>query len=62
MKINKIVKGAKIIAEDVKVLETVPSKMRGLMFYKKPANGQAFVFINKEESRQESSLHMLFVF
>lgn len=32
------------------------------MFSKKPGNGQAFVFVNKEESRQESSLHMLFVF
>ncbi len=62
MKINRIVKGTKVIAEDVKVLETVSSKMRGLMFSRKPANNQAFVFVNKEESRQESSLHMLFVF
>lgn len=62
MKVNKIVKGTKVIAENVKVLESVPSKMRGLMFSKKLVNSQAFVFVNKEESRQESSLHMLFVF
>ncbi len=62
MRVNKIVRGTKVIAEDVKVLETVQSKMRGLMFSKKPGNNQAFVFVNNEESRQESSLHMLFVF
>ena len=62
MKINKIVNGSKVIADDVKVLENIPGKMRGLMFSRKPGNSKAFVFVNKGESRQESSLHMLFVF
>ena len=61
-KINKIIRDKIVIADDVKIASTLFKKARGLMFSRRLKNNQAMVFINKEESMMESSLHMLFVF
>ncbi len=62
MKINKIVMNSSIIADDVRVANTIKDRIMGLMFSRKLHDNQALIFVNKEESIRESSLHMLFVF
>lgn len=62
MKISKIVNDSKIIAEDVRVCESIASRMRGLMFSKKLNNDEALVMVNKNEGVGGARLHMLFVF
>lgn len=62
MRINKIVIGSKVIADNVKVCETIASRIKGLMFSKKINNDQALVIVNEKESIKNARLHMMFVF
>lgn len=62
MKINKIVRGTRVIADNVRVCETIASRIRGLMFRKKLRNNDALVIINEHGSISNARLHMLFVF
>lgn len=62
MKINKIVVGSRVLAENVKVCESVASRIRGLMFSKRLMDNQALVIVNENEGIPEARLHMLFVF
>lgn len=52
----------KVLAGQVVICDRFWSRLRGLMFRRALAPGEAYVFISRRESIAEASIHMFFVF
>jgi uncharacterized membrane protein (UPF0127 family) len=51
-----------VLAGQVVICDRFWSRLRGLMFRRALAPGEAYVFVSRRESVAEASIHMFFVF
>jgi uncharacterized membrane protein (UPF0127 family) len=51
-----------VLAGQVVLCDRFWSRLRGLMFRRALASGEAYVFVSRRESVAEASIHMFFVF
>ncbi len=58
----KILNNNIILANDIILCKSTPSKMKGLMFHKKLKNNQCLVLKNNKDSLYLSTIHTFFVF